>query len=330
MEFRYSTVVDRHLYETDDLINDIPFRVHKDYHKDINGCLRAQRDWKNHVGPISEWYGGIGDSWSFVAATMPECLPERLEVISYANEFAFLYDDVLEELNLDDAQNKQDTNEGFLATFNDKCFSDQTAWGLTGKGRPEMRLQAQIFAEMMVIDPERARTAMKAWAKCVQLTAKTRETRYETLAEYVPARNIDAGELFWFGLLTFGMGLTIPESEYKSCMEMASSGYAVLGLTNDLYSWDKEAMAAKEAGNSDVFNAIWVIMRENTVDEEHAKIICRQEIKSYLSKFVDQIDKAKRDSIMSTDIRLYLEALLYSCIGNLVWSMSAPRYYKIQ
>lgn len=111
---------------------------------------------------------------------------------------------------------------------------------------------------------------------------------------------------------------------------MASSGYAVLGLTNDLYSWTKEAMAAKEAGSSDVFNAIYVIMKENSVDEERAKAICRQEIKSYLSEFVIQIDKAKRDSIISTDIRLYLEALLYSCIGNLVWSMSAPRYYKIQ
>lgn len=74
------------------MANICSFKVHKDYHKDINGCLRAQRDWKNHVGPIDEWYGGIGDSWSFVAATMPECLPERLEVIAYANEFAFLYD----------------------------------------------------------------------------------------------------------------------------------------------------------------------------------------------------------------------------------------------
>jgi hypothetical protein len=126
------------------------------------------------------------------------------------------------------------------------------------------------------------------------------------------------------------MGLTIPASEYKTCMQLASSAYAVLGLTNDLYSWDKESMAAKEAGNVDVFNAIWVIMKEKSVDEGHAKAICRQEIKSYLSEFVNQIDKAKRDSIMSTDIRLYLEALLYSCIGNLVWSMSAPRYYKIQ
>jgi hypothetical protein len=90
---------------------------------------------------------------------------------------------------------KHDTNEGFLATFNDKCFSDEAACGLTVKGRPEMRLQAQIFAEMMAIDPDRARTAMKAWAKCVQLTAQTRDAKYDTLAEYVPARNIDAGEL---------------------------------------------------------------------------------------------------------------------------------------
>jgi hypothetical protein len=61
--------------------------------------------------------------------------------------------------------------------------------------RPEQRLQAQILRRMMSIDPVRAVTSMKAWAMFVQLASRTRIQPFETLAEYLPSRIIDAGEL---------------------------------------------------------------------------------------------------------------------------------------
>jgi hypothetical protein len=61
--------------------------------------------------------------------------------------------------------------------------------------RPEQRLQAQILKRMMSIDPVRAVTSMKAWAMFVQLASRTRIQPFETLAEYLPSRIIDAGEL---------------------------------------------------------------------------------------------------------------------------------------
>jgi len=66
---------------------------------------------------------------------------------------------------------------------------------VSGDSRPEKRIQAQMLAEMMAIDPDRAITAMKAWARFVQLASRTRATPFETLAEYIPSRTIDAGEL---------------------------------------------------------------------------------------------------------------------------------------
>jgi hypothetical protein len=61
--------------------------------------------------------------------------------------------------------------------------------------RPEKYLQAQILKRMMAIDPVRAVTSMKAWAMFVQLASRTRVQPFETLAEYLPSRIIDAGEL---------------------------------------------------------------------------------------------------------------------------------------
>lgn len=95
MEYQYSEVVDPSVYETDGLVakkNMLSLRRHKDTFSEIIGSLRAQRDWSEHVCPVYGYQGGLGDQYSFIRLTVPECLPERLEVISYANEYAFLYD----------------------------------------------------------------------------------------------------------------------------------------------------------------------------------------------------------------------------------------------
>jgi hypothetical protein len=93
----YSRLVDPETYRTDGLAFDIPLRMHRDSHKEIAGALMAQEDWNNHVEPVRGYLGGLGPVYRFVSVTIPECRPERLEIMSYANEFAFLYDGKLSQ-----------------------------------------------------------------------------------------------------------------------------------------------------------------------------------------------------------------------------------------
>ncbi|KAI1735626.1 fusicoccadiene synthase [Xylaria scruposa] len=320
MNFNYSQEIDPSVYETHGLDGAIPLRIHKDQHLEFKGALRAQRDWTKHVHNVDGYKGGLGDPFSFISVTVPECLPDRLELISYANEFAFLYDDKMESFDLKKDLKKEATK--MLDAFGDGALDRS----VNAKSGPEKRLQAQMLSEMLALDPERAVTSMKAWAKFVQLASRTRSSPFETLDEYVPSRVIDAGELIWFGTLTFGMALTIPDNEYEICMEMARPGYAALGLTNDLFSWEKERHDAMEASQDYVFNAIWVIMKERSVTEAEAKIICCSEIEKYVSTFRQTVEETKHNSCLSQDLRTYLEAVLYSISGNLVWSIYCPRY----
>ena len=92
MYARYSEAVDPGSYRDDGLSNGIPLRVNREQHLEIQGTMRAQHDWNTFVSPIDGYFGGLGDRFHFVSVTIPNCLPERLEIISYANEFAFLYD----------------------------------------------------------------------------------------------------------------------------------------------------------------------------------------------------------------------------------------------
>ncbi|KAI0969501.1 fusicoccadiene synthase [Xylaria arbuscula] len=320
MEFKYSEEIDPSVYETFGLHEDIPLRIHKDQHLEFRGALRAQRDWTKHVYNVDGYKGGLGDPFTFICVTVPECLPDRLELISYANEFAFLYDDKMESFDLKKDFKKETTK--MLAAFGDGALDRR----VSHKSCPEKRLQAQMLSEMLALDPVRATTSMKAWARFVQLASRTRASPFETLEEYIPSRVVDAGELIWFGTLTFGMALTIPNDEYEMCMEMARPGYAALGLTNDLFSWEKEKHDAMEAGLDYVFNAIWVIMKERSASEAEAKKICCSEIRKHVSIFKRAVEETRNNPCLSPDPRAYLEAVLYSISGNLVWSIYCPRY----
>jgi hypothetical protein len=97
MAHRYSHLVDPETYRTDGLALFIPLRMHRDLYKEIAGALMAQEDWNKHVEPVRGYLGGLGPVYSFVSVTIPECRPERLEIMSYANEFAFLYDGKLSQ-----------------------------------------------------------------------------------------------------------------------------------------------------------------------------------------------------------------------------------------
>jgi hypothetical protein len=92
MNFTYSSLVDPSSYDLEGLCDGIPLRVHN--HADLEdiGAIRAQEDWRRYVSPMSHYRGGLGPRFSFMSVSVPECLPDRLEIISYANEFAFMHD----------------------------------------------------------------------------------------------------------------------------------------------------------------------------------------------------------------------------------------------
>ncbi len=92
MKYIHSTLVDPSTYETEGLCEGIALRIHINPDLEEKGVFEAQEDWRKFVGPVENYRGCLGPKHNFTAITVPECLPERLEIISYANEFGFLHD----------------------------------------------------------------------------------------------------------------------------------------------------------------------------------------------------------------------------------------------
>ena len=94
MDYKYSTIVDPSTYEDFGLSGALPLRASKFGHLADKGSRRAQDDWKEFVGKISGFTGCLCPRFNGITVAVPECRPERMEVVTYANEFAFLHDGV--------------------------------------------------------------------------------------------------------------------------------------------------------------------------------------------------------------------------------------------
>ena len=111
------------------------------------------------------------------------------------------------------------------------------------------------------------------------------------------------------------------------CMQLTRPAYAALSLTNDLFSWDKERDDARKNGQLHVVNAIYVLMRELSVSESEAKIVCREKIKENVVDNLVRVQEAKDNPELSLDLKTYVEAIHYSISGHLMWSLCSPRYH---
>lgn len=125
----------------------------------------------------------------------------------------------------------------------------------------------------------------------------------------------------------FGCAITIPAHEKRAASDLCRSAWIALSLTNDLFSWDKEHRDAIKKGQTYVPNALYVIMQEHNIGIEEAKGICRKEVRVNIKEYLNAVERVKREKNYSIDLLRFMDGLIYSIGGNLVWSLSCPRYH---
>ncbi|KAL1597851.1 hypothetical protein SLS60_008338 [Paraconiothyrium brasiliense] len=121
--------------------------------------MRLRNDWQKHIGSLpSTTYGGQGPQYNFTAVTIPECLPERLEIVAYIMEFAFLHDDLVDQAEASEGlgffeKMMKEIKAGFRST--------DRRQGSSG----ESRILGDIFEEMMAVDSPRAKQFLEYWKR---------------------------------------------------------------------------------------------------------------------------------------------------------------------
>ena len=93
---RTSELVDISRFDTQGLCAEYQLRGHKFEDLADAGCHQARSDWIKYVGPVNEFGGCNHINGNFSAVVLPLCKPDRLELVAYVLEYAFLHDSVLE------------------------------------------------------------------------------------------------------------------------------------------------------------------------------------------------------------------------------------------
>ncbi|KIK51154.1 hypothetical protein GYMLUDRAFT_252327 [Collybiopsis luxurians FD-317 M1] len=330
MEFLYSTKIDSSAYETEGLCDGIDLRMHNLTWLVDRGSIRAHEDWTKYVNPATEWCGNLGPVYSTTAVVLPECLPDRLEIMAYVNEVAFLHDDIIdhveqERILKDVMKGKVENDEMVQILLESIQDPNDTRPEQTGRSK----IQLQIAQEMLAIDPECATVSLNAWAKFLELDAsRPLDKTFSTVEEYLSFRVDNGGLMFMFATVTFSLGLKIPDHEMDRCWELTQSAYFALVLQNDLFSWEKELEEAEHYSLSRIMSILWTLTREHHMEVQEAQNTCRKLIKKYVAEYVQIVKDVKDDESLSVDLRKYVEAMQYYISGNVAWSLTCPRYHK--
>ncbi|KAL3473874.1 putative geranylgeranyl diphosphate synthase [Aspergillus californicus] len=276
MEYKFSTVVDSSTFETHGLTENYVVRYHKNAEREDIGC------------------GALGNPIDFLSLVIPECLPERLSIVSSANELAFMRD-------------------GNCTPFYPY--------------KPRKASVTGVHCEEMVrIDKDRAIPTIKAWSKFVDYGGRQETTRFKSEKEYIEYRTEDIGLWFWYGLLSFAMALDIPENEREMCHQRCRTAYIQILMLHDFASWEKEKLNAAALGKDVICNIIFVLMGGYGISGDEAKERCCETARKLVADYLKMVEEYKGREDISPGSRKYIEAWLYTISGNAVWSFICPRY----
>ena len=124
----------------------------------------------------------------------------------------------------------------------------------------------------------------------------------------------------WHGLVTFGCAITIPEEEADETRELLTPALITASLTNDLYSFEKERE------DTNVQNAVLVVMKEHGCSEKEAREICKERIRVESANYVGVVKDTMARTDLSDDVKRYIKVMQYTLSGNVAWSTQCPRY----
>lgn len=315
-EDELSYQVDIHQHNTLGLAQDFQLRRHKYECLADAGSREARQDWIKHIGPLD--VAGCVNPWSgnFAAITLPTCRPERLKIITYIFEYAFLHDQVMESATKAVEEGQAGDDDSFAT----RSFVESRA--KTGS----KIMQEKMVNELMRIDPACAAVCVQAWKEMVDTTSKRdKDKMFTSMDDYLEYRMIDTGAPFVDKHMCFGMGIILDEDELRQVRDIARAAYAALGLCNDFFSFDVEYEDFEKTRKETMTNIVWLFMKWHNIHVDDARRLAMIETRIHELKFLRLSKEA--ESNLSPKLRKYVQGLAYQIAGNAAWSTNNPRYH---
>jgi hypothetical protein len=127
-------------------------------------------------------------------------------------------------------------------------------------------------------------------------------------------------------MLLFGMGLSIPEDQQETCLELSRPFWLQFALANDYHSFEREQQLAIDNGQALVTNAIWVLMNRHSMTCDEAKRVCSEKASQCAADYVQVVEAAKARPDLCENAKFLLDVQRFGMSGNALWGSQCPRY----
>ncbi|KAL4756114.1 bifunctional terpene synthase/polyprenyl synthetase family protein [Aspergillus foveolatus] len=293
-----------------------------------NACIECHIDLFG-MGAIGKVVGGMNaHTADFTALCAAEALPERIGLCSYFIEYAFVHDDVSVDAVQDgpSCRHSQDEDGILSKALGSKSFEYLRDIGEGGLKRKQAR--AKIWSVLNRIDQDYLGRCQKKFKQWYETGQQMRDKTFSSLEDYLAVRALDCGANWVVRMMGWASGVELTPEEEVETGPVTYLAFVVLGVTNDLWSWEKEKRVTRQSGDTlPLINAVQMLMRMQDTTEESAKQIVRTLIREHEEQYCLLRDKYLERPSTSLSVKKWFQVLELSMAGNALWSIHALRYH---
>ncbi|KAE8374211.1 terpenoid synthase [Aspergillus bertholletiae] len=282
----------------------LPIRIHKSDHLAEAATRRFNQEWAATMQDgahalSSRLSSPVGNYSSYL---YPECHPERLGILAYLTELAFLHDDITEGGTYTDAMQEHKA----------------LAHALTIEGNETALL------ECLEIDAEAGMRIIDDYGKVWLVGGEDITTDcVSSVDEYMELRRINAGAHAFWSMVMFSLCIKLTGDDIIIMKPLFSLAERAMIFVNDYYSWPKE-----KGQNADrIVNVVKFFMLHDHLSENEVRAKTREHIVNFEKQYLSARQALYRKY---EDLPIHLvklaEVIEVTIAGVHYFTANSPRY----
>ncbi|RAK73488.1 uncharacterized protein BO72DRAFT_451668 [Aspergillus fijiensis CBS 313.89] len=183
-----------------------------------------------------------------------------------------------------------------------------------------------LAKELLTEDPHERERLLEEIISWGSATQRERPKTFKSLEEYLVPGLEDFGAELILQTVRFSCGTAIEDAPELERLKALCAKHLL--LTNDLYSYAKEARAEAETGEV-VLNAVRVVrglMGGDDIDDALAARILRVMIRDVEDRMSAECLRLEKSGVLSEAQMVYARAMVVAVAGNMFFSATSPRY----
>ncbi|KAK5637152.1 hypothetical protein RRF57_012864 [Xylaria bambusicola] len=246
----------------------------------------------------------------------PKALDDRIHFACRLLTLLFLIDDVLEYMSLEDGK-----------AYNEKLMPITRGEVLPDRNIPVEWITYDLWESMRAHDRDMAIDIQEPVFTFMRAQTDSKRLEKMGLGAYLEYREADVGKALLGALMRFSMGLKVSPEDLDRLRPADRVCSKHLSIVNDIWSFEKEALVAKEGHKEGAVlcNAVDILATEAEIPPGSAKNVLY-----HLCREWEMIYEAQTRALLAQKdtpvIEAYLKGLEYQMSGNEEWSATTLRY----